>query len=454
MPLRSKRNPELNRLYTAVGLSVLIWVIFRAYRLLSGQVETGIDAPSRWALVAMGLLNVLAIGTLLFIVARTLAKLYFERRSGILGARIRTRLVIALFSVSFAPSLMLFLMGRTFIRKNIDRWFLPDTQQVIQDGRRVADEYREVVGQRLRAAVRMLDADRLGDVGALRNRLDFDLLGRVKPPTTWAEVAVGNNLTLPDLSTLSPGPAQLAGPDGDWRLETGPANARGEQVVVGIYLPRATLDGMMRLDLRYREAFQISADREMLETLPQSTLLFLTVLTLFASVWVGLAIARTIAEPVRGLAKAAQRVGTGDLDVSLPEQGEDELALLSRSFNAMTRDLRLGRQAIEAQAERIELQRAYLDQLLEALPVGILSWQADGALRTFNPVARQWLGLEDTSALEDWDGWATLPRMGRLPELLAEVRLKGKAVVEELRIGGEGEGRPVRAIVIPLTQGG
>jgi two-component system nitrogen regulation sensor histidine kinase NtrY len=455
MPSRSKRNPELNRLYLAAGLSVLIWVIFRAYRLLSGQVETGIDAPSRWALLAMGLLNVLAIGTLLFIVARTLAKLYFERRSGILGARIRTRLVLALFSVSIAPSLMLFIMGRTFIRKNIDRWFLPDTQQVIQDGRRVADQYREVVGMRLKAATRMLDAAKLGDVGELRGRLAFDLLGRIKPPSTWAEVAVADGLILPDLTALTQGPTQLTGTDGDWRLEVGLPNARGEEVVVGIFLPKTTLDGIMRLDLRYREAFQISADRETLETLPQSTLLFLTVLTLFVSVWVGLAIARTISEPVRGLAKAAQRVGTGDLEVSLPEEGEDELALLSRSFNAMTRDLRLGRQAIEAQAERIELQRAYLDQLLEALPVGILSWQEDGVLRTFNPVARKWFGLDQpTPAGNDWDEWSLHPRMGRLPELLAEVRLKRKAVVEELRIGGEGEGRPVRAMVIPLTWGG
>jgi two-component system nitrogen regulation sensor histidine kinase NtrY len=135
---RARRNPELNRLYFAVGLGVLIWVIFRCYRLLSAQVESGIDAPSRWALLALGLANVLAIGTLLFIVARSLAKLYFERRSGILGARIRTRLVVALFLVGLGPSLMLFLIGRTFIRKNVDRWFLPDTQEVIQDGRKLA----------------------------------------------------------------------------------------------------------------------------------------------------------------------------------------------------------------------------------------------------------------------------------------------------------------------------
>ena len=455
MPARSKRNPELNRLYLAAGLSVLIWVIFRAYRLLSGKVEAGIDAPSRWALLAMGLANVMAIGTLLFIVARTLAKLYFERRSGILGARIRTRLVLALFSVSIAPSLMLFVMGRTFIRKNIDRWFFPDTQQVIQDGRQVADRYREVVHQRLKSAAARLDPAGLGDVGALRGSLGFDLLGRIKPPSTWAEMAAGDGLALPDLTGLTEGPAQLATPEGEWQLQTGPPNARGEQVVVGIFVPRAILDGITRLDLRYREAFQIMADRETLETLPQSTLLFLTVLTLFASVWVGLAIARTISEPVRSLAKAAQRVGTGDLDVSLPEQGEDELALLSRSFNAMTRDLRLGREAIEAQAERIELQRAYLDQLLEALPVGVLSWQPDGALRTFNPVARQWFGLGAWDPQGNgWEVWSLEPRMGRLPDLLAEVRRTRKALVEELRIGGEGEGRPVRAMVLPLLRGG
>jgi len=38
MASKAKRNPELNRLYFAVGLSVLIWVIFRCYRLLSAQV--------------------------------------------------------------------------------------------------------------------------------------------------------------------------------------------------------------------------------------------------------------------------------------------------------------------------------------------------------------------------------------------------------------------------------
>jgi two-component system, NtrC family, nitrogen regulation sensor histidine kinase NtrY len=454
MASKGKRNPELNRLYFAVGLSVLIWVIFRCYRLLSAQVESGIDAPSRWALLALGLANVLAIGTLLFIVARSLAKLYFERRSGILGARIRTRLVVALFLVGLIPSLMLFLIGRTFIRKNVDRWFLPDTQQVIQDGRRMAEAFRGQLDLRLKGAAGHIPPGSTMDLEQQRTALDFDLLARVRPSAS-IQLALAPNLIPPRLDPLPTGRDTRPTEAGEWHLDIGPPDPTGARVVVGAFVPRETLDGMIRLERRYQEAFQISTGRETLETLPQSTFLFLTLLTLFAAVWTGLAISRTIAEPVRALAKAAQRVGRGDLEVSLPEEGEDELALLSRSFNTMTRDLLQNRSAIEAQSERLERQRAYLGQLLEALPVGVLSWQEGGALRTFNSVARRWFGVEVWDPTGGaWDELSRQPSTGRLPEILQQVRQSRRPALEELRIGGEGEGRPIRAVVIPLTGGG
>ena len=452
MAQKPKRHPELTRLYVAAGLSVLIWVIFRVYRLLSAQVETGIDAPSRWSLLALGLANVLAIGTLLFIVIRTLAKLYFERRSGILGARIRTRLVLALLAVGIAPSLMLFLMGRTFIRKNVDRWFMPDTIEVIQDGRQITEAYQEQVRMRLQNASRRLPP--AAAVESERESLGFDLLACARS-RGGSSLALAPGLKPPPLEDLVEGLQTVDMPEGEWQMGVGRPGPGGERVVAGVFQPRAAVEGMVRLEKRYRESFQIHAGRETLETLPQSTLLFLTVLTLFIAVWTGLAIARTISEPVRALAKAAQRVGNGDLEVSLPEQGEDELAFLSRSFNAMTRDLRQSRTAIEAQAERIEGQRAYLGQLMEALPVGILSWQRDLALRTFNSVARRWLGVVNWDLKEG--GWAELsqlPSLGRLPELLTMVQANRRPHVEEIRLGGEADGRPVRAIVIPLTGGG
>ena len=258
MASKGKRNPELNRLYFAVGLGVLIWVIFRCYRILSAQVESGIDAPSRWALLALGLANVLAIGTLLFIVARSLAKLYFERRSGILGARIRTRLVVALFMVGLVPSLMLFLIGRTFIRKNVDRWFLPDTQQVIQDGRRVAEAYRaQLRPAPAQRAARHIPPASAQDLDRLRRDPDFDLVARPRP----GPAARGGGRPEPGPARWSRcprdrEPATAAG-NGTWtsalpNAAGAPAGGRGSSC------PGRPWTGMVRLERRYQESFQIS----------------------------------------------------------------------------------------------------------------------------------------------------------------------------------------------------
>jgi two-component system, NtrC family, nitrogen regulation sensor histidine kinase NtrY len=447
-----KRNPELTRLYVAVGLLVLIWILFSIYKLLSAQVSVGIDAPSRWALLALGLANVLAIGTLLFIVARSLAKLYFERRSGILGSRLRTRLVLALLAVGIAPSLMLFLVGRNFIAKNVDRWFQPETQNLLLYSQTISDAYRNLVKQRLEEGTRRVPPASTEDLTVLRERAGLDLLARTGPGL-FPAVNLAPGHQYPPLPSFHDDRNQAETIQGTWFFQTIGDSRHG--YIAGVMMPRKESDCLTLLNKQYLEAFQIHAIRDTLETLPQSTFLFLTLLTLFAAVWVGLAISRTISEPVRALAKAAQRVGTGDLDVSLPEEGGDELAFLARSFNTMIRDLKQGRMAIEAQAERIESNRQYLGQLLEALPVGVMSWTKEGNIRTFNPTARRWFGLEDWDQFQsEWKELEGQPRMGGLPELVTEVYESRRARQEELRLGTEGESRPVRAMVLPLTNGG
>jgi len=450
-----KRHPELTRLYVAAGLVVVILMIILLYKTVGNRIaEGGLDAPSRWALVALGLANVLAIGTLCFIVARSAAKLYFERKMGILGSRLRTRMVLTLFIVGIVPSLILFLVGRNFINKNVERWFSPETEVAIRDGHKAAGDLRAAAQARLAFGAARLLVSASADPPLLREVTGLDLIalqGR-RGESGLRALDLGAGLPPPDLTGLT-GETQQEGRDGLWLLRAVP---RGDGLwVLGVFMPRDTLDRVLALEQRFRESEQIRANRATLETLPQSTFLFLTMLTLFFAVWSGLALARSLSEPIRALAKAAQRVGSGDLDVQLPELGEDELAFLARTFNAMTRDLKTNRAAIETQASRIEQQRAYLDQILAALPVGVITWRPDGELRTFNAAARTWLGLDAVDPTEvRWAAVATLPRLGRLPELLRAVLEARRGVQEEFRLGGEGEGRPVRAILEPLQGGG
>jgi two-component system nitrogen regulation sensor histidine kinase NtrY len=440
--LKSKRSRELVRLYFAAGLAALSYTFFKLYRLLSFSEESALGA-SRWGgLMALGLANTIAISLIFFIMVRALAKVFFERRSGVLGSRIGAKLVAAFLAVGIVPSAILFVMGRSYILKNIERWFSPETMRLINDGGEISSHYKKE---------RLDGVQRDAEIAAALNRA---------PQTVIAELGLDYcSNSKQSVVKTGPAPPMPLGDGGAWTFDAGADGAwyfgRSGPWVVGRLVPRDVQESLARLERRREEARQIGGLGDTLVGYADNVLLFMTLLTIFAAVWTGLTLSKTIAEPVRALAKAAKRVGMGDLDVALPEEGADELAILSRSFNAMTRDLKAANKEVEQHTQRIDRQRAYLNDLMDALPVGVISLSATGRLRTCNNTAQSWLGMVPFDPEKDyWRDAAWLSRLGDLPDLLSQLRQKGKPMQEELRIGGEGEGRPVKAMIVPLSGGG
>ena len=71
------------------------------------------------------------------------------------------------------------------------------------------------------------------------------------------------------------------------------------------------------------------------------------ILLILVAVWVGLWFAERIAQPVGQLAAAAQRVGAGDLESRVKvDRDDDEISMLGRVFNQMTRQLKGQRDAL------------------------------------------------------------------------------------------------------------
>ncbi len=456
MNLQPKRAPELNRLYLGAALVALIWVIFGIYKTLSAQVGGSLDAPSRWILVGVGIINVFAIAALLFMLVRIIAKLYFERRRGILGSKLRSRLVTTLFAVSILPSLILFFVGRNFISKNVDRWFQPEVRNVLSSGKQIADELENTYQSRLSNAapgfkkapnlsslrVKEVGVDLLGSLSNKNGRAwqlrTMDIKKGFKPPS-WPQTTAFKN--------------RILTPEGEWILQTIERN--GEYWVMGVLIPLDTYNRMLTIRQRYREESDLTGAREAIEILPQRTFTLLTLLTLFIAVWFGLALAKSLSEPIQSLAKAAQRVGSGDLDVDLAITGKDELTFLAQSFNAMTRDLKKSQTSIREQSENIEQQRLYLDQLLATLPVGVISWRASGELAIMNASACHLFGLQIfRHDLQPWESIKHLPGVDVLDRLKETVRESGRRLQEEFRIGGEGEGRLLRAFLEVQSDGG
>jgi len=117
-----------------------------------------------------------------------------------------------------------------------------------------------------------------------------------------------------------------------------------------------------------------------------------------AAIWMGLWFAERLSRPVGRLAGAAQRVGSGDLDVQVvEEEGDDEIAMLGRVFNQMTRQLKSQRQALVDSHRATERRRRLFDSVLSSVTSGVIGLDAEGRVDFLNRAATRLLNLDETT---------------------------------------------------------
>ena len=119
------------------------------------------------------------------------------------------------------------------------------------------------------------------------------------------------------------------------------------------------------------------------------------IIVILAAIWLGLWFAERLSKPVGRLAAAAQRVGAGDLDVQVKEEdGDDEIAPLSRVFNRMTQQVKGQRDAlVDANAET-ERRRRLFDSILTSVTAGVIGLDAEGRIEMVNAAATELLSLD------------------------------------------------------------
>ncbi|MEO0989882.1 MAG: PAS domain-containing sensor histidine kinase [Pseudomonadota bacterium] len=119
-------------------------------------------------------------------------------------------------------------------------------------------------------------------------------------------------------------------------------------------------------------------------------------LLIMAAVWLGFWFAERLSGPIGRLAGAAQRVGTGDLDVQVLEgDGDDEISTLGTHFNQMVRQLRGQRQTLLANTAQIERRRRLFDSVLSSVTGGVVGLDAEGTVTFVNTAAERLLDVSD-----------------------------------------------------------
>ena len=132
------------------GAGIVLLIISATLVIWQGSFTFGDFGPSSpeqtflyWAVSTLVFLLTVTLGWILF---RTGAKLYVERRSNREGSRIRTRLVIGALALSFMPVFFLVLWSVSVLNRNLDKWFSRPAEGV----RLELSEIAEVLGREAR----------------------------------------------------------------------------------------------------------------------------------------------------------------------------------------------------------------------------------------------------------------------------------------------------------------
>src|SRR4030065_1806278 len=134
--LRKRRNEIL-----IIGIISILIIVFTFLEMKIPQVGTTIPGANNIIIFSLININIILVLLLIFLVIRNLVKLIFERKRKVLGARLRTKLVVAFVSLSLIPTILLFFVAVGFITNSVEHWFSAQVEQSLQGSLEVAQTY-------------------------------------------------------------------------------------------------------------------------------------------------------------------------------------------------------------------------------------------------------------------------------------------------------------------------
>ncbi len=373
-------------------------------------------------LTSLQIIVLLMFLVLLFVLGRNLIKLFLERRRKVAGSHFKTKLLLFFMALSFIPTFLLFFFASDLISRNIEQWFktpldtiLDDTKSLseafYQNSEEITLHYAQHVSRTIQERGLAQMADRRPLMDFIRNKLKEYRVDEISIFVDEEELFSYMNPDLPfqyyrDLNKNLVRRAHLG--EKLSRIEdmgSGEMIRRGISfnipdtgnllVVVGKFLPQNyanKIDNIAEYVQRYR---QLKTQRYSVKTLYLMTLIFITLLIVFAASWIGVHLARGITVPIEKLANATKEVSKGNLDVKVEDPASDEIGMFIDSFNQMISDLREGQDNIAQKTSELEGRKRYIETILNNITTGVITLNAENKITTINPSAKKMLVLHE-----------------------------------------------------------
>ncbi|MGF1500612.1 MAG: ATP-binding protein [Paracoccaceae bacterium] len=413
-PEESLRGPRWLRREGTIALVMLGPVLAVITSLVLGRADQEIQR----AVLLVDLIYLLGIFTL---IGWQIGGLVLARRQRSVGSRLHLRLTGVFALVAFVPTVIVAIFATISVNLGFESWFSDRVRSVVSNALETAEAYelehrRNIRGDILamandlnRAATDGIGQAQLGELvrqqALLRELPEAFVLNGQREILARGEFSYLFSLEPPTAQQLA------RARDGELVIMEDDANDEIRALVyltnyfdAFLYVSRDVRGDVLRLLDETRQTVRLyeQLERDRGTLLRDFAFIYLgfALLVIVAAMLLGLWFAERLAKPVGRLAGAAERIGQGDLDVRVKEErGKDEIALLSRAFNAMADQLKRQRDGLVEAHSETDRRRHFMEVVLSGVTAGVIGVDGAGRIDLANEAAADLLGLEHESLL-------------------------------------------------------
>ncbi len=455
-------KPRIRLALGAILLTLLLAAVFTL-----GSLDVPFQPQSWRAVLALYAVSTFAVAALLvfgLILTRTLLRLWAERGAQRLGARFKTKMVLGAMSISLLPVIFMFYVSYTLLGRTVGRWFPKPLETAAATASELLSDLGQAESGRLRdlAAIAISESMQTMHQGirpspapeeiataAIHSGADAAWVSTPGTPPVAFEAAGGASGAVPPrrfaalprrARTLRDGAEIWMVGKQEFAVARAVLPGHSGELFVGRRLPPGFLERYAEME---RQTLAYGQETQLLRALKNQMVLILllfTVLLLFAVTWLALFLSKQVTVPIEALAEGTREVSAGNFDYQVQEQAQDELGVLVRSFNQMTIQLRDSRRQIDEftrnlqqAVQELERRRKLMETILENIPTGVLSLDAEGAILRANPAVARIFGEAARTArsLDDLVG----PEAALLVQGLMRRSLRMGVVSREIEVG-------------------
>ncbi len=409
------RKHQLEIISAALLLLVIILVTW-------GQLDYfGTDS---WTFFVLVNVNAILMLVVLFLVARNVVRLLVERRRKIFGSRLKTRLVLAFFSISFVPILIMFLSANKILTTSVNYWFTGQVENSMQAALDVGQSFYNAASSRLKLTTEILSQKLVESpentwtalISKHKKENQLTLLGVMEKQETpapeskitytekiwiandnfnnvWESIRHSINFQQIDESNFES--LLWADAMGDYVIVALPVpQHQGVYIIAAESIGKGLLTQLDKISEGFKEYTELKNLKQPLKLSFSLILGLLSLIVLFAAVWLAFKISRELTLPILALAQGTKHIAEGDWDFQVTGKGQDELGQLVDSFNSMTNEMRHSQDRlkkmnwlIEEKNEMLIERNQYIEAILEHITTGIATLDEKGTLLTINKAA-------------------------------------------------------------------